>query len=60
MRANYTVGRMAHDQTAQSGLPQPVCLKTEPRHEKTCLCHMQTTKARISLENFEGLASVST
>ena len=21
----------------------------EPRHEKTCLCHMQTTKAQISL-----------
>ena len=22
---------------------------TEPRHEKTCLCHMRTTKAQISL-----------
>ena len=22
---------------------------TEPRHEKTCLCHMQTTKAQMSL-----------
>ena len=21
----------------------------EPRHEKTCLCHMRTTKAQISL-----------
>ena len=23
----------------------------EPRHEKTCLCHMRTTKAQISLRN---------
>ena len=23
--------------------------KNEPRHEKTCLCHMLTTKAQISL-----------
>ena len=24
-------------------------VKYEPHHEKTCLCHMQTTKAQISL-----------
>ena len=24
-------------------------LLNEPRHEKTCLCHMRTTKAQISL-----------
>ena len=23
----------------------------EPRHEKVCLCHMQTTKAQISLRS---------
>ena len=23
----------------------------EPRHEKTCLCHMRTTKAQISLRS---------
>ena len=23
----------------------------EPRHEKTCLCHIRTTKARISLRS---------
>ena len=25
------------------------CLIIEPRHEKTCLCYMRTTKAQISL-----------
>ena len=27
----------------------PNATKIEPRHEKTCLCHMRTTKAQISL-----------
>ena len=27
----------------------PVASIYEPHHEKTCLCHMQTTKAQISL-----------
>ena len=26
-----------------------ICSLIEPRHEKTCLCHMQTIKAQISL-----------
>ena len=26
-----------------------VCTIIEPRHKKTCLCHMRTTKAQISL-----------
>ena len=25
------------------------CVYTEPRHEKTCYCHMRTTKTQISL-----------
>ena len=25
--------------------------RNEPRHKKTCLCHMRTTKAQISLRN---------
>ena len=32
----------------------------KPRHEKTCLCHMRTTKAQIScLDNIISLVSVS-
>ena len=26
-----------------------ICITYEPRHEKTCFCHMRTTKAQISL-----------
>ena len=26
-----------------------ICIIIEPRHEKTCLCHIRTTKAQISL-----------
>ena len=54
--ANEMANRADLDQSALKGqsdlglycLPRHVC-PNESRHEKTCLCHMRTTKAQISL-----------
>ena len=37
------------DKSADQGHKTKLCSYFEPCHEKTCLCHMQTTKAHISL-----------
>ena len=52
-------GKSMH--VTQKELPSSKISSTlnEPHHEKTCFCHMQTTKAQISLDSIIPLVSIS-